>query len=209
MKDQVIIKAESFVDRDGRLRLPKELVVRSAVFSGKSVIVSVEEKLPVRTGSQNDYYFVAIVRPITEFFVDCGEPFNEQIVHDILKTKFLGVYRPNPTTGEVELLYVRSSSSLKVFEFSFYIEDCIRYAADDLGLVIEPPKTCRADFSFLEYPKEGESRKRYLNRIKGYVDDISTKDDLLRYFKQNEDWSTDDEVKTIFRERLNAIEKKV
>lgn len=209
MKDQVIIKAESFVDLNGRLRLLKELVVRSAVFSGKAVVISVEEKLPFRTNSQNDYYFVAIVRPITEFFVECGEPFNEQIVHDILKTKFLGVYRMNEKTGEVELLYVRSSSSLKVFEFSFFIEDCIRYAAEDLGLTIEPPKTSRAEFSFLEYPKEGESRNRYLKRIRGYVDDISTKDDLLRYFRQNEDWTTDGEVKSIFRERFNFIESKV
>lgn len=205
MKDQVIIKAESFVDRDGFLRLPRELVRGAAVFTGKPVIISVEEKLPFRTLDQNAYYFAAIVRPITDFFIEHGEPFNEQIVHDILKTKFLGVYRPVPGTSEVELLYVRSSSSLKVFEFSFYIEDCIRYAAEDLELVIEPPRKSRAEFSFLEYPKEGESRKRYLNRITGYVEDITRKEDVLRYFRQNDDWNDDDEIKSIFRKRYDAI----
>jgi hypothetical protein len=205
MKDQVIIKAESFVGYDGVLRFPRELLRSAETFAGKSVLISVEEKLPFRTLDQNAYYFAAIVRPITEFFIEHGEPFNELIVHEILKTKFLGVYRPNPTTGEIELLYVRSSSSLKVFEFSFYIEDCIRYAAEDLELIIEPPRTSRAEFSFLEYPKEGESRKRYLKRITGYVEDITRREDLLRYFRQNEDWNDDVDIKAIFRERYQTL----
>lgn len=204
MKDPIIIKAESFVGYDGVLRFPRELLRSAETFTGKSVLITVEEKIPFRTLDQNAYYFAAIVRPITEFFIEHGEPFNELIVHEILKTKFLGVYRPTKT-GEVELLYVRSSSSLKVFEFSFYIEDCIRYAAEDLGLVIEPPRTSRAEFSFLEYPKEGESRKRYLKRITGYVEDITRREDLLRYFRQNEDWSNDKDVKLIFRERYDFL----
>lgn len=205
MKDQVILKAESFVDNQGRLRLPSDLLRKAAIFSGKKVFVSVEEKLPFRSLDQNAYYFAAIVRPITEFFIEHGEPFNEQIVHDILKTKFLGVYRQKPGSSEVELLYVRSSSSLKVFEFAFYLEDCIRYAAEDLELTIDPPKKATAEFSFLEYPKKGESRNRYLKRITGYVADIFRKEDVLRYFRQNPDWATDDQIKDIFRQRYNAV----
>lgn len=208
MKDQVIIKAESFVGYDGVLRFPRELLRSAETFAGKSVLISVEEKLPFRTLDQNAYYFAAIVRPITEFFIEHGEPFNELIVHEILKTKFLGVYRPNPTTGEIELLYVRSSSSLKVFEFSFYIEDCIRYAAEDLELTIDPPKERRADFVFSQYPKEGEVYKTYVKRIERYLEDITRPEDLLRYFGQNEDWTSDEKIKSIFRKRYQEITEK-
>lgn len=205
MKDKVL-KADSFVDQRGIIRLPRSLIEGAAnLFTGKDVVITIAPKSEFRSLDQNSYYWVAIVNAITDRFNDLGERFTPDIVHEILKYKFLRVFRYSEKTGQVEVEYIRSSSSLKMYEFAFYIEDCIRYAAEDLELPIEPPTRARKDFNFAQYPKDKEKRPTYLKRITRYVEDIFSEDDLVRYFNQNTDWEHDAEIKAIFRARYQAI----
>lgn len=205
MKDKVL-KFEAFVDQKGILRLPRRLLDDAAIlFTGKEVIGTLQDRAEVRTADQNAYYWVAIVNPICDRFNDLGERFTPDIVHEILKYKFLRVFKYDGDTGEVLVEYVRSSSSLKVHEFCFYIEDCIRYAAEDLELTIEPPKKKRAEFNFSQFEKPKETRRAYLKRIGRYVEDIFEVPDLKRFFNQNDDWKEDIDVKAIFRTRADQI----
>lgn len=200
------LKFESFVDQKGTLRIPRLLMEGAgSAFFGKEVYIEVYAKEDIRTLDQNAYYFVAIVEPITDRYNELGERFDPDIVHEMLKYRFLRVTRYNPKTGDVETAYVKSTASLSVPEFSFYIEDCIRYAAEDLELVIEPPTKARPEFSFPWYQKAKEKRQAYVTRIGGHLEQLFTEPDLLRYFRQNDDWVEDDEIKGLFRARLEAI----
>lgn len=200
------IQTRAFVSESGQLMLPRPVIDGVAArFSGRDVFVTIEDAAERRTPNQNGYYWAAIVEPITEAFNDLGERFDTDTIHEILKYKFLRVIISDQNTGEVLVEYVRSTASLKVYEMSFYIEDCIRYAAETLELVIEPPRACRADYIFPIFPKRNEDREKYVERIRSYLEDIFTRDHLLRFFKQNDDWVNDDEIRALFTARKLAI----
>lgn len=200
------IKAKAFVNAGGIIKLPRSLIEGAAArFAGKEVNVTIEEVSERRSEDQNAYYWVAIVNPICDKWNDLGERLLPDTVHEILKYKFLRVVKMDEETAEVMVEYVRSTSNLKMFEFAFYIEDCIRFAAESLELAIEPPKKEREEFQFAIFPRLKETRETYVKRIAKYVADIFTIDDLLRYFNQNEDWETDVEIKAIFKAKKLEI----
>lgn len=200
------ITAKGFVSESGQLMLPR-LVLQgvAAEFQGRELFVTFEDAATIRTPNQNGYYWAGIVEPITERFNDLGERFDTGKVHEILKFMFLKVTVFSESTGEVLVEYVRSTSDLKVYEFAFYMEDCIRYAAETLQLVIEPPKARRSDYIFPIFPGKKEAREKYVERIKSYVEDIYDIEHLRRYFGQNPDWETDSEVKNLFTVRKAQI----
>lgn len=201
-----VLKAEAFVDDRGILRLPRQFINDAAtLFTGKEVFLSLEERIEFRSQDANAYYWVAIVGPVCDRFNELGERLTKDVVHEVLKYKFLRVFDYDPVTGDPYVKYIQSTSKLKVPDFSFYLEDCIRFAAEDLDLPIEPPKKRREDFVFREYQRSNESRKTYLKRIESYVLELYNEADLLRYFRQNDDWADDLEIKAIFRDRTNSI----
>lgn len=206
MRNDRKIQTKAFVSESGQLMLPRPVIEGVAArFSGRDVFITIEDDAERRTPNQNGYYWAGIVEPITDKFNDLGERFDTDTVHEILKYKFLRVIIPDEDTGEVLVEYVRSTSSLKVYEMSFYMEDCIRYAAVDLDLVIEPPRARRADYIFPIFPKKNEAREKYTERIRSYLDDIFTIDHLSRFFEQNDEWKTDDDIRALFTARKLAI----
>lgn len=206
MRNDRKIQTKAFVSASGQLMLPRPVIEGVAArFSGRDVFITIEDDVERRTPNQNGYYWAGIVEPITDKFNELGERFDTDTVHEILKYKFLRVIIPDEQTGEVLIEYVRSTASLKVYEMSFYMEDCIRYAAEDLELVIDPPRKRRADYIFPIFPKTKEPREKYVERIRGYLGDIYTIDHLTRFFSQNDEWETDDEIRGLFTARKLAI----
>lgn len=202
------IKTKAFVSENGQLMLPRlALQGVAAQFSGRDVFVHIEDAAEKRTPNQNGYYFAAIVEPLTDAFNDLGERFSPDMMHEILKFQFLKVVIHDEETAEVLIEYVRSTSSLKTYEMSFYIEDCIRYAAETVGLVIEPPRARRTDYIFPIFPKTKEPREKYVERIRSYVQDVFHNEHLRRFFNQNEEWQHDDDIRAVFNERRLEIIK--
>lgn len=196
-----------FVTADCRLTLPREILAGLPELTGRRVHVTVEDAAATRSENQNAYYWAAIVTPITDRFNELGERFTTETVHEILKYKFLRVFVHDPETAEVKFDYVRSTSSLKTFEFYFFCEDCARYAAESLELIIEPPTVKRAEYVFPIFQAQKQDREKYLEKIAGYLNDIFDKQHVTRFFKQNPDWVNDDGVKRLFRKRYDEIEK--
>jgi hypothetical protein len=195
----------SFVSNDGKLTLPREIIVGLGELAGKRVTVTIEDETGKRSPNQNAYYWAAIVTPITDAFNDLGERFTTDIVHEILKYKFLRVFVPDTVTGEVKFDYVRSTSDLKVFEFAFCIEDCIRYAAETLSLAIEQPTDKRQEYIFPIFQEQAQERAKYLEKIEGYLQDIFDKEYVKRFFRQNPDWKDDTKIKSLFRKRFDEL----
>lgn len=194
-----------FVSHDGKLTLPREIIEGLGQLAGQRVTVTIEDETGKRSPNQNAYYWAAIVTPMTDAFNDLGERFTTEIVHEILKYKFLRVFVPDNKTGEAKFDYIRSTSSLKVFEFSFFCEDCIRYAAENLGLSIEPPTDKRQEYVFPIFQEQAQERAKYLEKIAGYLQDIFDKEHVKRFFRQNPDWKDDAEIKALFRKRFDEI----
>jgi len=194
-------REKGFVRDDGVIVMPRRLTDGVAsVLRGREVFVTVEDAAGIRTPNQQGYYFAAIVEPLTDHFTDMGERFTTDDVHEILKYRSLLVTVYDEETGEVKTQYVRSTSSLKVYEFAFYLDDCIQYCAE-LGLTIDPPKFRRKDYIFPIFARDNEKRERYIARIREYVADIFSVDNLSRFWKQNDEWRNDDDVRAVFTER--------
>ena len=205
-KKQVEVKA--YVDERGLIRMPREFTEGvAAMFSGKEVVITVSDTAKKRSVDQNAYYFAAIVQPITERFNELGERFEPDQVHEILKYKFLRVCEVDEETAEVKAEYVKSTSSLKTYEFSFYLEDCIRYAAE-LGIEIHSPQRASMEYRFPMHERPSESREKYLSRIGEYLEDIFRCEDVIRYFKQSDEWVNSEDVKKLFRARYDKIASK-
>jgi polyhydroxyalkanoate synthesis regulator phasin len=110
-------------------------------FAGKSVKVTVEKWKKQRSLNQNAYYHGSLIVQVIDALVNSGYPRSElsaEIVHDMLKAKFLKKDIVNEQTGEV-LRVIVSTSSLTTTEFMDYIDDIARWMAEYLNTVLILP----------------------------------------------------------------------
>jgi hypothetical protein len=89
------------------------------------VIIKRPEK--IRTDPQNRYYFGVVVKILAD---ELG--YTKDELHEALKWKFLQVPGPLPT--------VKSTAKLSTVEFIDYIDEVVRWAAQDLGVVLPDPE---------------------------------------------------------------------
>ncbi len=205
MKRKSKIKGMGNVSSEAKLVLPHAILVDLHHFTNRRVWITIEDAAETRSLDQNAYYWAAIVKSITDKFNDLGERLDDKDVHEILKYKFLRVIVPDETTLEIKYEYVQSTATLKTYEFYFYCEDCIRYAAQSLMLTIDPPESKRQEYIFPIFYNSKDTRQKYLQRISLYVSDILNIEHLKRFFRQNPDWKNDIEVKAIFTKRKSEI----
>ena len=88
------------------------------------VIIKRPEK--IRSDPQNRYYWGIIVKMLG---AELGYEKNE--IHEALKWKFLQIPGKLPT--------VKSTTKLSTVEFNDYIDEIVRWAAIDLGVVLPDP----------------------------------------------------------------------
>lgn len=178
-------------------------------FPGKTVEIAIKQASDPYSRSQQGYYWAVIVDQIKQRFFELGEKLLPMEVHGFLKLQspILRVQKINEETGQLIAEYIRSTSALKMWEYSFYIEDCIQLAAEKLDITIPPPIKCQQDFMFTQFRFMDESELEYQKRILSYIESIDTIKDLKRYFYQNPVWDNDTAIKSMFSERATAIKK--
>ena len=92
-----------------------------------------------RTNPQNRYYRGVVVEMITIAINELGNDFDNETVHEYLKSLFLKKTKEiiNKESGEVTIIeYIQSTTKLTTIEFESYIESCKRYAAETFNLFI-------------------------------------------------------------------------
>ena len=100
-----------------------------ARLEGKQIALRVTKHHHSRSLSQNAYYWGIVIPLLAE---SCG--YGDEEMHDALKHRFLRD-RANEKGG---LVLVKSSAALNTREFTEYIENCRRLAAE-MGVAIPDP----------------------------------------------------------------------
>lgn len=91
-----------------------------------------------RTLAQNRLLWAAINGPVARHLRELGMDVTDQDVHDWLKQQFARKPVFHPETGE--LLFEKATSrDMEVAEFSEYVERCVAFVADRIGLVLSLP----------------------------------------------------------------------
>jgi len=196
------IQFTGHVSETGDISLPTRLKGDVAkLFAGRDIVVTFERKRRKRSLNQNAYYWSVIIQFITDAMNEAGENVAPQEVHEFLKFRFLRVQKIDPDTAELLWEYSRSTTGLSTVQFSLYMDQCIQFAAEMLGVTIPAPSTMQDLYTFPEYIGKSEKRTEYVGRIAGYVQGITDKSELKKYFLQNPEWNQDVEIRTIFNER--------
>ncbi len=198
------------ITSQGKFIVPRNMPRDIAMyFPGKTVEIAIKQVSEPHSRSQQGYYWAVIVDQIKQRFFELGEKLLPMEVHGFLKLQspILRVQKINEETGQLIAEYIRSTSALKMWEYSFYIEDCIQLAAEKLDITIPPPIKCQRDFMFTQFRFMDESELEYQKRILSYIESIDTLKDLKRYFYQNPAWDNDTAIKSMFSERATAIKK--
>lgn len=95
--------------------------------AGCRVEITVKKYNPKRSDRQNRYYWSVVVGYISAYTGQLPEE-----AHEGLKSMFLKVHHD-------KLPYIRSTASLTTKEFNDYVEQCIVWAAQFLGVAIPDP----------------------------------------------------------------------
>jgi hypothetical protein len=110
-------------------------------FAGKSVKITVEKWKKQRSLNQNAYYHGSLIVQVIDALVNSGYPrseFSAEIVHDMLKAKFLKKDLVSEITGDI-INITGSTATLTTTEFMDYIDDISRWMAEYLNTVLILP----------------------------------------------------------------------
>lgn len=109
------------------LEMPKRFRELCCRLEGSQVEVVLRKHKRNRSNQQNRYYWGVVIHLLAEH---CG--YEQEEMHDALKQKFLRIH------DDTELPTVRSTASLNTAEFTEYIEQARRLAAE-MGVYIPDP----------------------------------------------------------------------
>jgi len=107
---------------------------------GNEFEVVFKKRKKVRGLQANKYLWACIVTPIHAAMREQGHDVSKQDVWEFLKHRFNYTEILDETTGEI-LRLPKTTTNLSSTEFATFIEDCIRFASEFLGIAIDPPNT--------------------------------------------------------------------
>lgn len=144
MRSKRIHVSQGKVDEQQALQALKDLARR--LTDGDYVLIAAKPER-LRTQDQNAYYHVAVIKPISEH-----TGYTREETHDLLQERFnyievirRGVVRREP----------KGTSGLSVEEFNDYLFKCIRFAEEELDLIIQPSRSMtRVDLVEIEQTKK-------------------------------------------------------
>lgn len=105
---------------------------------GRNIKIEVSDAKPTRSTQQNRYYWGVVVWMIWHGLKEAGWDLSREETHEMLRVRFLSEDRPLNNDGEFATV-VRSTTDLSTEEFVAYTDQCVRFAAEYLGVVIPPP----------------------------------------------------------------------
>lgn len=126
---------------NGKLTLnnQKAFIKDLALLNGLEVMVTVEKKKKKRSNPQNRYYHGCVIPSIKHameakgFFIQSNE-----IVHELMKVKFLKGEIINVATGEI-IETIGSTTKLNTLDFENYLEQVRAWAASYLDCIVPLP----------------------------------------------------------------------
>jgi len=97
-----------------------------------------------RTLSQNAYLWGVVYPRIAQGMAEAwGEAIGSYGAHEFLKEKYLQFPIVNPETGEVRGHSAPSTADLDKAEFGQYVDKVIRFALEQLNVIVPPPEKYR------------------------------------------------------------------
>lgn len=139
------MKKEVFYGKieNGEIKIPRSKALKEAMllFGDQPFQITLERKVKKRSSKQNAYYFGCCLPAVIDALVENGYPrseLNQEVVHEMLKIKFLTVDLVSEQTGEV-LTIVKSTTELSTTDFMNFIDDIVRWSANILHYEIKLP----------------------------------------------------------------------
>lgn len=132
------------IDENGAMKIINRNVFDRDIksyFTGKKVSLKVKQYRKSRSNLQNKYYWGCCIPSVIDGMVDIGYPRHEidsEVVHEFLKGKFLKKELVSEQTGDI-LQVTGKTKDLNTVDFSNYIDDIIRWAAEFLSISIPLP----------------------------------------------------------------------
>ena len=127
------------IGTDGRLRLPMDrLNACFAEHKGERVVVRFYFDVPGSTAAQKSYYYNYVVPTIRQAFLETGERKSEKAVDKFLIEQYPG------DKEEVQIglgVDVTEARNLDRKQMSDFLEWLKQYAAENLSVYIEDPRT--------------------------------------------------------------------
>lgn len=142
------LKYLASVTREGEIKTPsrfKPEVIE--LFKGKEIEIIVRKKRKYRSSEQNRYYWGIVIPYILRAFINLGNDLQEgkkddiEVVHTFLKRRFLESRKICNANGELIELDP-TTTGLTTFQFMEYVDNVVRWAAEDLNIVIPEPENC-------------------------------------------------------------------
>jgi len=136
-----MIKTEIFCNvENGKVISNRKLLADTlATFSGR-VSITIQKAKKVRSNQQNKYLHAAFTILSKELINYTGdERYTPAMVKDIVKCKFLTVDMINENSGEVIGTRIKSTTELSTLEMSEFIDNMIRWAAEQFNINIIYP----------------------------------------------------------------------
>jgi len=136
------IKYQFKVDEDGTIKIVNRKQFEAdmkAMFAGKTAIGIFRRARRVRSTPQNSYYWACVIPEVFDGLVDAGydrHALNYDIVHEMLRNKFLKVDLPSEEFAGEFITVTKSTTELTVAEMSDYISEIHKWAAEFLNIVI-------------------------------------------------------------------------
>ena len=110
-------------------------------YQGKTVDITIEQRVKRRTNPQNAYYHGVVVKHVQNGFMELGELLTTEQVHEFLKRKFLSfTICIDETSGTYEK-FNKTTKGLDTKDFNTFIEQIQIWSAEWLGIIIPDPKT--------------------------------------------------------------------
>ena len=143
------ISESGIIGKDGQLRMPMDRLKEFfAANKGKRVVVRFEAAEPGSSELQLAYYFNYIVPTIQTALYELGERMNEKKVDEWLRQQCPSIFETfiPPTKEQAKQGYLGCTETkgirdLSVSEMSDYLDWLKQYAAENLSVYIEDPKT--------------------------------------------------------------------
>mgnify|MGYP001774202919 CR=1 FL=1 len=148
MKAQKISES-GLIGTDGRLRIPMERVnAWCAEHKGERVVIRFDAAAPGSSELQLAYYYNYIVPTIQTALYELGERMNEKKVDEWLRQQCPSIFETfiPPTKEQAEQGYLGCTETkeirdLSVSEMSDYLDWLKQFAAENLYVYIEDPRT--------------------------------------------------------------------
>ena len=99
--------------------------------------ITVKQYRRKRSDRQNRFYWPAFVHPFGQFLRDQGELIDDDMAHEMLKLKFLGIVVQDAKAGKLEC--ARSTTTLTTAEFNEYLDRCSHFLNTMFGIVTPEP----------------------------------------------------------------------